>query len=44
MALVPIKRMGISNYDACKKYGVSLDLLKYRMNITGVSRQMKKLA
>lgn len=39
-SLVYIRRKRISDFEACKKYGVSRTLLKYRMNVTGVKRQI----
>lgn len=41
-ALISIKRSGISNDSACHKYGVSKDLLNFRINKTGVNYQIKK--
>lgn len=40
-ALLSIKRSGISNKSACYKYSVSMDLLTFRMNRTGVNYQVK---
>ena len=40
-ALLSIKRDGISDVDACRKYVVSIDLLTFRMNKKGVNYQIK---
>ena len=40
-ALISIKRSGITNKAACFKYSVSMDLLSFRMNKTGVNYQIK---
>jgi len=40
-ALISIKRSGISNKAACFKYSVSMDLLTFRLNKTGVNYQIK---
>lgn len=40
-ALLAISRSGKTDDDACDHYRVSIDLLKYRRNITGVSRQLR---
>ena len=42
-ALLSISLSGISSTDACRKYGVSKDLLNFRMNMTGVNYQFKKV-
>lgn len=39
--LVWIKRTRMSLSGACKRYGVSGDLLRYRMDVTGVSKQFR---
>lgn len=39
-ALLHISRNRINNADACRIYGVSNDLLDYRINITGVNVQV----
>lgn len=39
-ALISIKRSGLSNSKACYRYGVSSDLLTFRMNMTGVNFQI----
>lgn len=41
-ALVWIKKSGMNSRQACQLYGVSGELLRYRMDITGVSRQFGK--
>ncbi len=38
-ALVYVKRQGISQESACSKYAVSVEMLKYRLGVTGVNRQ-----
>ena len=40
-ALLSIRRSGISDADACHEYGVSIDLLTFRMNKTGINSQIK---
>lgn len=40
-ALISIKRRGLSNSKACYEYGVSSDLLTFRMNMTGVNYQIR---
>ena len=40
-ALLSIRCNGISDANACHKYGVSIDLLTFRMNKTGVNYQIK---
>lgn len=40
-ALLSIKKSGMSNKAACFKYSVSMDLLTFRMNKTGVNYQIK---
>ena len=40
-ALLSTKKSGISNKAACFKYSVSMDLLNFRMNKTGVNYQIK---
>ncbi len=39
--LLSIRRSGISNKRACYEYGVSMHLLNFRMNKTGVNYQIK---
>jgi Zn-dependent peptidase ImmA (M78 family) len=39
-ALISIKRSDLSNSKACYRYGVSSDLLTFRMNMTGVNYQI----
>jgi len=41
-ALLHIMRLRLSQDAACQEYRVSRELLTYRMNITGVSVQMKR--
>jgi Zn-dependent peptidase ImmA (M78 family) len=41
-ALVFVALSGMGLERACDKYGVSRDLLRYRLNITGVSSQMRR--
>ena len=38
-ALVYVKRRGMTNQQACARYGVSNQMLDYRMRMTGVIRQ-----
>jgi len=40
-ALLKIKRLKLSPEKAAEEYGVSSDMLRYRMNVTGVNRQFK---
>ena len=40
-ALLCIRRSGISDANVCQKYDVSIDLLTFRMNKTGVNYQIK---
>ena len=40
-ALISLRRSGICDADACHKYGVSIDLLTFRINKTGVNYQIK---
>jgi Zn-dependent peptidase ImmA (M78 family) len=40
-ALLKIKKMNVSSTEAAGNYGVSVDMLQYRMNVTGVNRQFK---
>jgi hypothetical protein len=40
-ALVSIRLSGATDGDACHKFGVSTDLLAFRMNKTGVNYQIK---
>lgn len=40
-ALIAIRRQGLSVAEACKRFGVSHDMFRYRMNVTGVNRQVK---
>lgn len=42
-ALLKIKRNRIIDSKASELYGVSADMLKYRMNITGVNNQLKRV-
>ena len=41
-ALLGILATSLSGEAACQKYGVSSELLTYRRNVTGVTRQMKR--
>lgn len=43
-ALVTIKKQRLSEAVAAERYGVSTTMLKYRMNITGVSKQTSWMA
>lgn len=38
-ALIAIKRRGLDDSSAATQYGVSLRMLTYRMNRTGINRQ-----
>ena len=40
--LVHIKRVRLTNAEACKKFGVSQELLSYRLNVTGVNAQFRR--
>jgi len=42
-ALLTIKRSGMSEAKACEVYGVSRKLLTFRMNISGVNRQVRRV-
>jgi Zn-dependent peptidase ImmA (M78 family) len=39
-ALALIKRDDISDFEACETYSVSQELLTYRVNMTGINRQL----
>jgi Zn-dependent peptidase ImmA (M78 family) len=39
-ALIFIRRSGLSDSKACHRYGVSSNLLTFRMNMTGVNYQI----
>jgi Zn-dependent peptidase ImmA (M78 family) len=41
-ALLDIRCRGMSNEEACRKYGVSSAMLKFRMNVTGVDGQLRR--
>jgi Zn-dependent peptidase ImmA (M78 family) len=41
-ALVTIRRKGHSDEVACSEYGVSLALLRFRLNATGVNAQLRR--
>ncbi len=41
-ALLDIRKRGLDDGTACEKYGVSEDLLRFRMNATGVNVQLKR--
>lgn len=41
-ALVFIRRGNMDLRTAAEKYGVSLDMLQYRLNVTGVDRQLRR--
>jgi Zn-dependent peptidase ImmA (M78 family) len=40
-ALMFIRRGGMSDEDACSQYGVSLAMLRFRFNVTGVDVQLR---
>jgi len=42
-ALLLIKRSGMDDNEACETYGVSRKLLTFRMNISGVNRQVRRV-
>lgn len=39
-ALAAIRHQGLSDEEACAHFGVSRDMLRYRLNVTGVNRQL----
>lgn len=41
-ALVTIRRNGRSDEEACSEYGVSLAMLRFRLNATGVNAQLRR--
>lgn len=41
-ALVLIRRQRLDLINAARKYGTSMDMLKYRINVTGVDYQFKR--
>jgi Zn-dependent peptidase ImmA (M78 family) len=41
-ALVAIRRSGTSDERACREYGVSSAMLKFRMNVSGVNVQLRR--
>lgn len=41
-ALLRIRRKQLTPRSAAEKYGVSLDMLQYRFNVTGVDQQLKR--
>jgi hypothetical protein len=41
-ALVAIRRLGLSDQEACSRFGVSRDMLRFRINVTGVDRQVDR--
>jgi len=41
-ALLAIMKLGGVNHDAARKYGVSLDMLTYRMRVAGVDIQARR--
>ncbi len=41
-ALMHIRRGRLTEEAACKTYGVSRDLLRYRLNVTGVDLQLRR--
>jgi Zn-dependent peptidase ImmA (M78 family) len=40
-ALLLIRRKGTTDEDACLEYGVSLAMLRFRINVTGVDAQLR---
>jgi Zn-dependent peptidase ImmA (M78 family) len=43
-ALVLIRRRGWVLEDAARKYGVSMEMMRFRMNVTGIDQQFKRRA
>jgi Zn-dependent peptidase ImmA (M78 family) len=41
-ALLNIRRRGTSDEEACREYGISSAMLKFRMNVTGVDVQLRR--
>jgi hypothetical protein len=41
-ALLSIRRCGLSDDEACREYGVSPAMLRYRFNVTGVDVQIRR--
>ncbi len=41
-ALLHMRNAGLSSAIACRTYGVSQDLLRYRLSVTGVNRQVER--
>ncbi len=41
-ALMLIRRQGLDPQIAAKRYGVSLDMLQYRLNVTGIDTQLAR--
>jgi Zn-dependent peptidase ImmA (M78 family) len=41
-ALLLIRRLNLSDDDACSRYGISSAMLRFRLNVTGVNAQMQK--
>jgi Zn-dependent peptidase ImmA (M78 family) len=42
-ALLGIRRRGMLDEDACREYGVSAAMLKFRLNVTGVDVQLRRV-
>ncbi len=42
-AVMLIRRQNIDLHSAARRYGVSLDMLRYRLNVTGVNFQISRL-
>ena len=43
-AIVLIRRQGMDPAVAARKYGTSMDMLRYRINVTGVDHQLARQA
>jgi Zn-dependent peptidase ImmA (M78 family) len=41
-ALLEIRRRGMADEEACREYGVSAAMLKFRLNVTGVDVQLRR--
>jgi hypothetical protein len=41
-ALIAIKRSRLADQEACSQYGVSFDMLRYRMGVSGVDLQFRR--
>jgi Zn-dependent peptidase ImmA (M78 family) len=41
-ALLAVRRRGLSDEEACREYGVSSAMLRFRFNVTGVDVQLRR--